>query len=53
MNFQSIKAAREYLLANGYIYNGLGAMTGAECWKRNGDVVFIRRSRYARGVVVA
>jgi len=50
MNFANLKTAREYLLANGYVWSGVGAITGAECWKKNGYALFIRRA--SRGVVV-
>jgi hypothetical protein len=41
--FTTIQEARQALLSQGYKSAGVGAMTGAECWKRDGKAVFIRR----------
>jgi hypothetical protein len=50
--YTTIQEARQALLAQGYRSAGFGAMTGAECWKRDGKAVFIRRRRNVSGVVV-
>ena len=49
--FANIQAARDFLLANGYVFVCYGAMTGASMWKNGEKVVSIRRK--AGQVVVA
>jgi hypothetical protein len=52
MHFETIKQARDYLLANGYKSCGYGAMTKAEGYVKGTSTLFIRRARGISGVVV-